>query len=61
MVIGITQHMVFVSRTQLLDQDNVEFIVDDNVVKNIGHFEGVIETTGSTVVNLFIGMKILIL
>ncbi len=35
----------------MLDRDNVEFIVYDNVVKNVGNFEGVIETTGSTIID----------
>ncbi len=40
--------MVFVSGTQFLNQDNVEFIFYDNVVKIVGNFKGVIKTTGST-------------
>ncbi len=43
--------MVFVSGNHLFNQDNVEFFVDDNVIKNVGNLEGVIKTTSSTVVN----------
>ncbi len=35
----------------MFDQDNVEFIVDDNVIKKIGNFQGVIKSTHSTVVD----------
>ncbi len=41
----------FCKQNTILNQDNVEFIVYDNVIKNVGNFEGVSETTGSTVVN----------
>ncbi len=43
--------MIFVRRTQLLDQDSAEFIVDDDVIKNVGNFESEIKTTGSTAVD----------
>ncbi len=43
MVIGIFQNMVLISRRKLFHGDVVEVVVDDDVVKLVGNFEGVIK------------------
>ncbi len=41
----------FASGTQLFDQDNIKLIFNDNVVKNVSDINGVIKTTGTTVID----------
>ncbi len=37
--------------TQFLNRNNLEFIVYDDVIKNVGDFKGEFKTTGTTVIN----------
>ncbi len=50
-IISITQNMVLISREKLLNGEIVGFIINEDGVKHVGNFEGVIKTTSSTIVN----------
>ncbi len=51
-VIWIMQNMVLVNGAQLFNREVVQFVVYDNVVKNVANFEGLIEASGSTIVEV---------
>ncbi len=43
--------MVLVSGAQLVNRDVIKIVINNNVAKLVGNFEGVIKTSSSTVVD----------
>ncbi len=50
-IVGIMQDIILVSRAQLLNGEIVEVITNENFVKHIGDFEGIMKASFFTVVN----------